>query len=165
MYKVKLKDHYMLVFVYFIGILIFGVLLILTTNFSENPNLLIPNQEKMGYLKYFSIVAIVFVIIGVIGIVYEIILIRKYAWLSKNGKLIKNIPYTTYVDAMYMKGGPRYDTTIYVDFKALSGETITLSRNLRGNHNFEKKYKTVDILIDEKNPKKRHYIDFNIEEI
>lgn len=31
--------------------------------------------------------------------------------------------------------------------------------------NLVKKYKTIDILIDKSNPKKRYYIDFNIEKI
>lgn len=45
-----------------------------------------------------------------------------------------------------------------------SGKTITLSKTLNGKYNFTKN-KTIDLLIDIKNPEKIYYIDFDIKRI
>lgn len=155
MYKVKIKNECGMVLILFMCLVFFTILLIIS---SQNLEIL---TDK---LKYFPLIAIFIIVADIIGIIYEISLIKKYKWLSKNGILIKNVPFTSYVDTMYMKGGPKYDTTIFVEYELETGEKVTLSRNWYGKKDL-KKFKTIDILIDKNNPKKRHYIDFNIEKI
>lgn len=150
MYKVKLNNEYGIIAILFFGFLLLGFLTIMSIQSEE--------------LKYFPKLSIFLIIANIIGIIYEINLIKKYKWLSKNGLLIKNVSFTSYVDYMHINGRPKYDTTIFVEYKLESGETVTLSRNWRGKLDL-KKCKTVDILIDKNNPKKRHYIDFNIQKI
>ncbi len=158
MYKVNTNNEYKLILLFSIGFVFFGILLLSILNYSHN------SEIMMERLKYFPLLAILIMIIDMIGIIYEINLINKYKWLSQNGFLVKNLPFTSYVDAIYMSGGARYDTTIFVEYKSKTGEILTLSKNLRGKKHL-KKYKTIDILIDKDNPKKRYYIDFDIQKI
>lgn len=152
MYKIKMNNEYKIVLISFIIFLVSIILLIFLIHLAEI------TEKDYSFILFLLGLSM---LTSIILIIYEINLIKKYKWLSKNGILIRNQPFTYVIEDMSIKVGTRYITTVSVEYKEKTGEKLTLSRTWFEKKDF-RKYKVIDILIDINNPKKRYYIDFNI---
>ena len=100
MYKINFDKEYYLLIIYLLTSVVLGVFVIFGNYIVQNMGVSI---ETIKDIKFISIFLIIFIISCIFGIFYQIILIKKYKYLSKNGILLKNTPFTYKVDSMYEK--------------------------------------------------------------
>ena len=100
MYKINFDKEYYLLIIYLLTSVVLGVFVIFGNYIVQNMGLSI---ETIKDIRFISIFLIIFIISCIFGIFYQIILIKKYKYLSKKGILIKNTPITYKVDSMYEK--------------------------------------------------------------
>lgn len=127
---------------------------------SKNPNNCVTDYTiKMNKLMYLIlIIPILFILIGIIDIIYIKQKVKKLIYLSKNGQLIKNLPYELKPTHIRING--RVLMAINIEYTTSQGTNLKLKGNPIFNKLQEQEY--VDLLIDPLD-NKNYYIDFNIQ--
>ena len=99
-------------------------------------------------------------LIGLFILVIQYKKVRIVKYLCRHGKLVKGLPYT--IEKTGIKVGNKEKMIPVARYTDESGVTYRLEGESRlGNM----RAKTIDLLIDEENPRDYYYLEFNIREI
>lgn len=128
----------------------------------NNPNDCMTQYDSKSSNMFFifSFIPLIFVIIGIVMMLKVRKKINRIKYLSQNGTLIKNLPYTLENTNISVNG--RNLQAIAVNYTLPNGTTVHLVGEARYDYKTSDEDQLVDLLIDLNDPT-NYFIDFNID--